>query len=137
MSNAFNTKLTPAEEVEFAQWAVNNGYVDDKGNIDIYDYDLKGAWKDINSGDMNGPDQRGHLGDKYKKPNHPTFSNQSQYHNAMGYEGGQWIDGGNGETSSDTISFMPSPTNIKMNGGIDKLKQYMQDREPGIGLIVY
>ena len=42
---------------------------------DMNDYDMAGAY---NAG-MLTPDGRGHLDDTFKKPNHPTFSNESIY----------------------------------------------------------
>lgn len=32
--------------------------------------------------------------DRYKKPNHPTFSNESKYHGVNGWEGGIWEQNG-------------------------------------------
>lgn len=80
-SEQYNTKLSPEEEKEFQKWAQENGR-----EKDVYDYDLRGAWKEFQNGEMS-EDARGHLGDKYKKPNHPTFSNQSIYANG---DGGTW-----------------------------------------------
>lgn len=36
------------------------------------------------------PDERGHMPDTYKKPNHMTFSKESQYSGKDGNEGGSW-----------------------------------------------
>ena len=72
-SSKYNTNLTAEEEKQFQVWAKENGR-----EKDVIDYDLRGAWKEMQSGQMS-EDSRGHLGDKYKKPNHPTFSNQSIY----------------------------------------------------------
>ena len=65
----YNTRLPEKEEIEFLQWARKNNLLKD-----LYDYDLRGAWK---AGET--PDKNGHLPDKWKKPNHPTFSNESIY----------------------------------------------------------
>ncbi len=88
-SDKFNTELTPEEEAEFQSWAKENNR-----ERDSYDYDIRGAWKELKSGAMS-EDERGHLGDKYKKPNHPTFSDQSVYNGKDGVAGGTWseIDG--------------------------------------------
>ena len=72
-SDKFNTVLAPDEEEKYQAWATEN-----HREKDVYDYDLRGAWKELQSGTMS-EDERGHLGDKYKKPNHPTFSDQSIY----------------------------------------------------------
>lgn len=88
-SDKFNTELTPEEEAEFQSWAKENNR-----ERDSYDYDIRGAWKELKSGSMS-EDERGHLGDKYKKPNHPTFSDQSVYNGKDGVAGGAWseVDG--------------------------------------------
>jgi len=65
----FDTALTPEEEKEFTAW--KQKYAPrDSGE----DYDYRGAFK---AGEKPGKD--GHWTDKFKKPNHPTFSDQSQY----------------------------------------------------------
>lgn len=48
---------------------------------DMDDYDLQGAFLD---GELRDD---GHLTDRFKKPNHPTFSNESKYSNG---NGGEW-----------------------------------------------
>ena len=65
----FDTKLTPSEEAEFKVW--KQKYAPKDSGMD---YDLRGAFK---AGEKPGAD--GHWTDKFKKPNHPTFSDQSQY----------------------------------------------------------
>lgn len=65
----FNTVLTSAEEEKFQKWKEKNA-PNDSGA----DYDLRGAFK---AGMKPGED--GHWSDEFKKPNHPTFSNQSRY----------------------------------------------------------
>ena len=64
-----NTKLSPKEEKAFMAWADKTGKIKD-----LYDYDLRGFWK---SGA--GTAENGHGTDTFKKPNHPTFSDQSIY----------------------------------------------------------
>lgn len=88
-SDKFNTELTPEEEAEFQSWAKENNR-----ERDSYDYDIRDAWKELKSGSMS-EDERGHFGDKYKKPNHPTFSDQSVYNGKDGVAGGTWseVDG--------------------------------------------
>jgi len=66
---AFDTKLTPSEEAKFKVW--KQRYAPNDSGMD---YDLRGAFR---AGEKPGPD--GHWTDKFKKPNHPTFSDQSQY----------------------------------------------------------
>lgn len=114
-SSKYNTKLSPVEEEKFLAWAKKNG----RSN-DTYDYDLRGAWKEIQKGKMS-EDDRGHLGDKYKKPNHPTFSDQSVYHGKDGYKGGSWGRDGDKDT------FTPSATHMWSQ---EALTKYFADREP-------
>ena len=83
MSDKFNTQLSELEEQQFQKWAKENNRL-----RDAFNYDIRGAWKELQSGTMS-QDERGHLGDRYKKPNHPTFSNQSIY-SGSDYLGGTW-----------------------------------------------
>lgn len=66
----YNTKLDEGEEDKFQDWKKENA-PDDSG----VDYDLRGAYK----ADMQKDPESGHMGDRFKKPNHPTFSDESQY----------------------------------------------------------
>ena len=119
LSDKYNTNLTDAEEQQFQAWAKKSG----KGN-DTYDYDLRGAWKDLQVGE--GKEYaNGHMTDKYKKPNHPTFSNESQYHGTDGHEGGEWV-----KEKDGSYTFNPSETNLK-NMPAPDLKKYFDEREPG------
>lgn len=78
---AYDTKLTPEEEKGFPAWKAKNA-PNDSGQ----DYDLKGAYK---AGVTPDP-QTGHMPDTFKKPNHPTFSNESQYAPQAPNLAGQW-----------------------------------------------
>ena len=119
--NLYNTELTPEEEVRFQAWAKKNNRLNDDE-----DYDIRGAWKELSSGTMTQADN-GHLGDKYKKPNHPTFSTESKYNNVDGYVGGSWSTSATGETS-----FTPGKSNIYSTS---ELKAYFDKVEPGVKLI--
>ncbi len=113
MTGKYNTKLNAADEKAFQEWAAKNGRAND-----TYDYDLRGAFK-------NGAAQseNGHLPDTYKKPNHPTFSDQSMYHGVDGNVGGTW----GRQDGKDT--YTPSETNLK-NMSPAELQQYFQSVEP-------
>jgi hypothetical protein len=67
---SFDTPLSPAEEMAFNAWKARYA-PNDSGE----DYDLRGAFK---AGLTPNP-TTGHFPDTFKKPNHPTFSNQSKY----------------------------------------------------------
>ncbi len=76
----YNTQLTPEQEQQYQKW-VQTLPINLRSD---YDYDLRGAWL---NGDL--PDQNYHMPDTWKKPWHPTFSNESIY-STPGAEGGRW-----------------------------------------------
>ena len=115
----YNTQLTPEEEREFQAWAKAEGR-----ERDVFNYDLRGAWKELKSGTMS-EDARGHLGDKYKKPNHPTFSDQSIYSTEEN-RGGHWSV----ENGQDV--FVPGRELSAAEANY--LQQYFAEREPGVQL---
>lgn len=122
-SDRYNTRLTSAEEAQYQEWAKSQGREND-----VYDYDLRGAWKEIMSGTMS-EDERGHLGDKYKKPNHVTFSTQSKY-STKETPGGTWEQDENGQ-----VSYTPSDHVLRLHGK-EKLKGYFENFEQGVQLRV-
>lgn len=78
---SFDTPLPPDQETAFQAWKAQNA-PNDSGQ----DYDLRGAFK---AGV--GPDlTTGHWPDTFKKPNHPTFSVESQYASAAPEKAGHW-----------------------------------------------
>lgn len=81
---SFDTKLAPQDEASFQQWKQQAAPTDSGA-----DYDFRGAFK---AGVQ--PDANGHWPDTFKKPNHPTFSNESQYASAAPDKAGSW----NGDT---------------------------------------
>jgi hypothetical protein len=117
MTDQYNTPLSPDEETAFQQQ-----FPDPSDN---FDYDMRGAYK---AGATKDPS--GHLPDTFKKPNHITFSDQSQYHGKDGYEGGQWAKRPNG-----TWSFAPGPTNLQ-HYGPNELSDYFNRVEKGNQLIL-
>lgn len=114
----YNTQLSPDEEIRFQRWAESAGRI-----ADLRDYDLRGAWR---SGA--GEAANGHFPDTFKKPNHPTFSDESQYSTPEA-EGGKWRDGGDGKWV-----FWASPHNVR-GFGVDALQGYFRDNEPDAALI--
>ena len=81
ISTAFDTKLTPQQEAEFQKWKSQYAPKDSG-----YDYDYRGAYLD----GLKPSETNGHWSDKYKKPNHPTFSNESKYAKDMPQLAGHW-----------------------------------------------
>lgn len=111
----YNTPLSPIEQGLYSQWLEKLP----EHQRNTYDYDMQGAW-------LGGAGQasNGHFPDTYKKPNHPTFSDQSKYSGQDGYVGGHWADAGN-----DKWVYSASPTNIKFHGP-DELQSYFKRVEP-------
>lgn len=82
------------------------------------DYDLQGAYQGGATAAANG-----HLTDQWKKPNHITFSDQSQYSSPQ-MQGGNWSEDG-----KDGGVFWASKHNMD-NVGPNALTNYFQKYEP-------
>lgn len=108
----YDTKLSPEEEVRFREWAKSTGREND-----TEDYDLRGSYK---AGIR--PPKGEHLPDTYKKPNHPTFSNESKYSDG---DAGEWVKG----PKKDSWIFKAGPANLKSHSP-DELQQYFRKVEP-------
>src|SRR6266446_2227916 len=78
--NQYETRLSPEEETKFQAWKQQNA-PNDSG----VDYDLRGAYQ---AGLQ--PVENGHWPDTFKKPNHPTFSDQSIYAKDRPDLAGRW-----------------------------------------------
>lgn len=83
--DALKAKVPPGREGEFAAWFAENGKGDSGAN-----YDYVQAWLDGETADP----ASGHWSDKYKLPNHPTFSTDSLLAKDFPDLAGTW----NGET---------------------------------------
>lgn len=90
------------------------------------DYDLYSAFKaGVN------PDERGHLPDTYKLPNHITYSDESIYSKKPNAPPpGHWFQ------ENNKWYFWASPTNIQNAGGVTNLQSYFNQYEPDAGLIL-
>ena len=120
MSGQYNTQLSPEQETAYLAWAKQQGR-----EKDVFNYDLRGAWKELQSGTMS-EDERGHLGDKYKKPNHPTFSTESIYNGKDGYQGGVWSREGNVDVYTPQHKLTPEQAK--------RLRLYFAQNEEGVAL---
>lgn len=121
----FNTKLTPEQEAAFQQWVQRQSAAMGRDvSRDQFNYDLRGAWLTQAQAASNG-----HMPDTYKKPNHPTFSTNSQY-STPETMGGQWSQQPDG-----SWAFTASTYNLKMNDA-QELQQYWSRAEPGNKLIL-
>jgi hypothetical protein len=126
-TNKYNTQLTPEEETGFNAWTEEH-----KKNTgrdikqDMKDYDLKGIYK----AKIKPDPETGHLPDTYKKPNHPTISDDSIYHETKDPETKQVVKGGHWEQDNNNQwSFTPSEHNLKQNDK-DSLIKYFKEKEP-------
>ena len=123
-SQKYNTPLSEEEMQQFKAWVIEESKRQGRNvDLDRYDYDIQGLW---GGGDGFGG-EGGHAGDMYKKPNHPTFSDESKYHGVDGYIGGRWSQDNNG------MSYTPSKTNMYTP---EELKRYFGKVEPGVALIL-
>ena len=115
----YNTPLSLDDQEKFILWALKN-----KRLGDLQDYDMQGFWKNNNSFSANG-----HGSDFYKKPNHPTFSVESQYNNYATPEYPQGFQGGVWDVQNKT--FAPGLNSLWNR---ERLKRYFNAREPGYTL---
>lgn len=117
-SRRYDTTLKPEEENAFQDWAAKQNRLSD-----LVDYDLRGAYHANALAAANG-----HLPDTYKKPNHPTFSTESQY-STPDNPGGQWVEDGKGGWV-----FWASPANLQ-HRTLSALVRYFNEVEQGNTLI--
>lgn len=113
----YDTKLTHDEE---------NAYQSKYGNDPntTQDYDMRGYYKANPDVDPNAPGT--HYPDTFKKPSHPTFSDESMYHSEE-TPGGHWTKG-----EGDSWTFRPSTQNIRNGLGITK--EYLERSDPNVKL---
>lgn len=103
------------------------GYAQKFSPEDSKDYDMQGWYKEhVASGKSSQGDPSGgdHFTDTYKKPNHPTFSEDSKYHGVDGNEGGQWH-----LLNDNKFAFRPGSTNFA-NHDTKSLSDYFKKVEP-------
>lgn len=96
-NNLFTTRLNGDDEKKFSNWF--SGYAEshdidpDPDNPEHY-YDARGWWKEASNQERfsAASDPRAHLSDRFKMPGHPTFSEESKYHDPTHPEttGGRW-----------------------------------------------
>lgn len=97
----YETQLSPEEEKKFQIWLDKNHKEGKIGTGDYnfykkngygYDYDFRAAFKNGITPAINPEDKQWHWNDFGKKPNEPTFSNQSVYYPGLAAPGvgGYW-----------------------------------------------
>lgn len=79
--SVLDTKLSPAKEQEFQAWKAEYAPKDSGRDYDLRGAFLKGYTPDAKSG---------HFPDEFKKPNHPTFSDQSKFAKDYPNLAGKW-----------------------------------------------
>lgn len=116
----YNTPIPPERQRDFDQWVAKQHTLTGKDpRADMQDYDVQGYF--LSQG---ANDERGHGPDTFKKPNHPTFSDESMYSGKAGNVGGSWIPSGQHSV------YQASPTNMKFRSK-DELNRYFSEVEPG------
>ena len=117
----YNTKLAPDLEKEYKNFAADESLRRGRDiTMDEGAYDVRGAW--LSMGQSNARFAPGHGSDKWKKPNHPTFSDESIYA-TKDNPGGSWL-------IKDTF-VVPKTNEFKGKA----LKRYMKKVEPGIAVV--
>lgn len=127
LADLFTTLLSSQNERRFQDWRerLPEGLQDDK------DYDLRGAF--LAAAQAN---RRLHMTDQFKKPNHMTFSDGSQYSTPQ-HMGGHWSDTGVQNSStpgSNRFVFWASPYNLQQHPMAD-IQDYFNRAEPGNAVI--
>ena len=131
----YNTALTEEEKIKYNAWVASESKRQGRDIMwDLGTYDIQGFWK---SGDHMKMDEDNHGSDKWKKPNHPTFSNQSNYHNVDGYIGGTWAEDGGYTPSDYTTKLYDKNYYDKLFGREPNRPEYLnlQKKQKGGGLL--
>lgn len=115
----YTTPLNTQQEATYQQW--RQRLPGDLQNDE--DYDLRGAYQANARAAANG-----HMTDQFKKPNHMTFSDGSQYSTPQ-TPGGRWIEDGKGGWV-----FWASPTNLQYHS-LPQLADYFAQYEPGSNFV--
>jgi len=104
-----DTPLSPQGEAAFQIWKAQNAPRDSG-----WDYDLRGAF----AAGIRPDPETGHWPDTYKKPNHPTFSDQSKFAGQYPQKAGHW----------DGDTYVPS---ARVGAGQDEEDQYFLNPSTG------
>lgn len=119
MTDVYDTPLTSAQEQDY-----QSKYGADASR----DYDMRGYYSDNAAAAPNAEGQ--HYPDTYKKPWHPTFSDESMYSGVAGNQGGTW-----GQDAAGKDTFTPGPTNVQLHGLLG-LIDYFDKSEPDATLLM-
>lgn len=118
-SDRYNTPL-PDDKVEaYNAWRARlPKALQYSGNYDLQGYFLEHGAEDKKPGE--------HMNDKYKKPNHPSFSSESMYSGTGDVSGGVW--GGDEKTG---WTFTPSKYNRSLRTD-QQILDYFKTGDPGV-----
>lgn len=128
VADMYSTPLTADQESAYQAWKARLPH--DLQNE--ADYDLRGAF--LASVKADG---RLHMTDKFKKPNHMTFSDGSQYSTPQ-TPGGTWVDSGKPNASNPRENawvYWPTPY-VAGQHNLAELGGYFQQQERG-NTVVY
>jgi len=112
----YDTTLKGDKIQGYRDWANASGK---NPELEEKDYDLRGFY--LEHPEPMKPGEHGI--DKFKKPSHPTFSDESKYSGTGSARGGRWI------TKRDGTHFIPGPTNMR-NFTYQQLREYFENYEP-------
>ena len=124
------SKLSAQEKAQIIKFAIKNGVLDINSIRDTYNVYAKDSLANV---DYNmaaakasgfGSNGNGHYPDTFKKPNHPTFSDESIYHSEATL-GGRW----RGNT------YEPSDYVINRQGGWNQFLRGFYGQEQGTGAV--
>jgi len=91
------------------------------------DYDVRAAYEAGID-----PDERGHLSDRFKRPNHITYSDESEAAKSKDAPpAGKWVG-----SDKDGWTFYATQTNINNAGGVDRLRKYFRKNEKDVRLVL-
>jgi hypothetical protein len=120
----YDTRLSRGDELAFSRWLGQHP----KGRGDLQDYDVRGAWK------AHAIPASGHGPDTWKKPNHPSFSDESIY-SVPGHQGGHWTPPLVNPEGQTGWSFTASPDDLVYRDA-NALRSYFDTVEPGNRLVL-
>ena len=129
----FNTPLSSMQQVEYDRWISRMEKGGGRPNIknDVEDYDLQGFWK--SGGRFESSEEHGF--DRFKKPNHPTFSDESQYSGITDPVLGK-VKGGTWSGSEEAgWKFSPSSEMLDKTHSIEDMSAYFRLMEPNAQLL--
>lgn len=129
----FNTKLPTVKEFLFQNWLKEQSQARGRDlSKDLRNYDLRGYFNEAGGAQTDG----GHLPDKFKKPNHPTFSDESIYNGTATPDGGEYQGGKWEGDDKSGWTFQPSLNMAATPKAQEELRQYFQEFEPDAVLVM-